>query len=58
MLRLALLLHTIISTTLMGTAIVIALLAGYDTLVPILAAAALGFVVAIPVSITVARALA
>lgn len=57
MIRLAFLLHTIISTTLMGTAIVVALVAGYDTLTPILAAAAIGFLAAIPVSYGVARAL-
>ncbi|MHC0054559.1 CTP synthetase [Actibacterium sp. D379-3] len=58
MLRLALILFSLISTTLMGSAIVVVLVAGYDTLVPILAAAAAGFVVAVPVSWAVARNLA
>lgn len=57
MVRLALLLHTVIGTTLMGTAVVIALVTGHDTLTPILIAAAVGFVAAIPVSVLVARAL-
>lgn len=58
MYRLALLLHAIVSTTLMGTAVVVALVTGHDTLQPILIAAALGFVAAVPVSLLVARRLA
>lgn len=37
-------------TTLMGSAIIAALAAGFDTRDPILIAAALGFVVALPVT--------
>jgi predicted PurR-regulated permease PerM len=58
MLRLALVLFSIISTALMGSAIIVALTIGQDTLIPILAAAAIGFVLAIPVSWMVARQLA
>ncbi len=57
MARLTLLLFSIASTTLMGIAIVIALVAGWDTTQPIIIAAALGFVAAIPVSWFVARQL-
>lgn len=57
MLRLAAVLFTLISATLMGVAIVAVLVAGYDTLVPIAIAAAVGFVVAMPVSWQVARAI-
>jgi predicted PurR-regulated permease PerM len=42
----------------MGTALVVALTMGMDTLTPILIAAALGFVLAIPVSWLVARQIA
>lgn len=58
MTRLMLILFSIISTTLMGTGIVVALTLGMDTLNPILIAAALGFVLAIPVSWLVARQIA
>ena len=47
-----------ISTTLMGIGVVVALTTGYDTLNPILIAAAAGFVLAIPVSWWVAKQLA
>lgn len=57
MLRLAALLFTIISATLMGVGIVVVLVAGYGTLIPIVAAAAVGFVIALPVSWQVARAI-
>ena len=56
--RLMMVLFSIISTSLMGAAIVIALTMGLDTLKPILAAAAIGFVAAIPVSWFVARQIA
>jgi hypothetical protein len=55
MLRLASMLYSIIGTSLAGSAIVIALVAGQTTLQPILLAAALGFVAAVPVSWAVAR---
>jgi len=58
MTRLTLFLFSMISTSLMGTALVIALTMGMDTLTPILIAAALGFVLAIPASWLVARQIA
>ncbi len=57
MLRLAGILYSLIATTLAGSAVIAVLVAGYDTLVPILIAAAVGFVAALPVSWMVARAL-
>jgi predicted PurR-regulated permease PerM len=50
MTRLAGILFSIISTTLMGIAIIIALVSGNDTLTPIVIAAVIGFVVAVPVT--------
>jgi predicted PurR-regulated permease PerM len=58
MTRLTLILFSMISTSLMGTALVVALTMGMDTLTPILIAVALGFVLAIPVSWLVARQIA
>ncbi len=58
MTRLALLLFSILSVTCMGIAIVVALVAGFDTLVPIVVAAALGLVVSVPASWLVARQIA
>lgn len=58
MLRLTLLMFSIISTALMGSAVIIALTIGQDTLIPILVAAAAGFLLAIPVSWLVARQIA
>lgn len=57
MLRLALILHLFIGSTLAGSAVVAALTMGLDTLQPILVAAALGFVLSIPVTWMVARKL-
>lgn len=57
MMHLAMLMFTLISATLMGVAIIAVLVAGYDTLLPVVAAAAVGFVVAIPVSWVVAKAM-
>ncbi|HBT00221.1 CTP synthetase [Salipiger marinus] len=57
MLRLAAILFSIIATTLAGTAVIAALSAGYDTLVPILIAAAAGLLAAFPVTWLVARAI-
>jgi predicted PurR-regulated permease PerM len=57
MTRLMLILFSMISTTLMGMGIVVALTMGWDTTQPILLAAAVGFVLAIPVSWLVARQL-
>jgi len=58
MTRLTLILFSMISTSLMGTALVVALTMGMDTLTPILIAAALGLVLAIPASWLVARQIA
>ena len=58
MTRLTLILFSMISTSLMGTALVVALTMGMDALTPILIAAALGFLLAIPVSWLVARQIA
>jgi len=57
MVRLAFVLYAIIATTLAGSFMVVSLVAGYDTLVPIALAAGLGFVVGIPAALAVARAL-
>jgi predicted PurR-regulated permease PerM len=57
MTRLMLILFSMISTTLMGIGVIAALTAGFDTLNPILIAACIGFVLAIPVSWYVARTL-
>lgn len=53
--RLALMLHFVIGTTLMGVFVIIALSMGYDTARPILMAVVAGFVVALPVSWMIAR---
>jgi len=55
MLRLASILYSLIGTTLAGTLVIAALTMGYDTLQPILVAAAVGFVVALPVAWLVAK---
>lgn len=55
--RLTMILFSIISTTLMGVGVIIALTTGNDTLTPILIAAAIGFVLALPVSWIVAKQL-
>jgi predicted PurR-regulated permease PerM len=57
MMRLTMILFSMISTTLMGVGIIVALTTGNDTLTPILIAAAIGFVLALPVSWLVARQL-
>lgn len=57
MIRLTLLLFTFIGATLAGSAMVAALTMGYDTLVPLVVAAAIGFVAAVPVAWYVARKL-
>ncbi len=58
MVRLAMVLYSLIGTTLAGSCVVVALVMGQDTLWPILIAAALGAVVAVPVAWLVARQLA
>lgn len=57
MLRLASILYSLISTTVAGSLIIAALVAGYDTLIPIVIAAAVGFVVSLPIAWYVAKAL-
>jgi len=57
MFRLASMIYTIASGTMMGVFIVIALVTGYDTLKYIVIAAAVGAVVALPISWYVARAI-
>lgn len=57
MMRLASILYSLIATTLAGSFIVAALVAGYDTLQPILLAAVTGFLLALPVAWFVAKAM-
>jgi len=57
MLRLGFILHLFIGSTLAGISVIAALVTGYDTLSPILIAAAVGFLAAIPVTWAVAKAL-
>lgn len=58
MTRLMMIIFSMASTTLMGVGIVVALTMGYDTLQPILIAAAAGLVVAFPASWFVAKQIA
>ena len=55
MLRLASILYSLIGTTIAGTLVIAALTMGYDTLQPILVAAVIGFVVALPITWLVAK---
>lgn len=57
MLRLTMLIFTIAAGTLAGTGVVIALVMGQVSTVPIVAAAVIGFVLALPVSWLIARQL-
>ncbi|MGH1415464.1 MAG: CTP synthetase [Pelagimonas sp.] len=57
MLRLASILYSIISTSMAGACVIAVLVAGYGSLMPILAAAALGFVLAIPTAWFVSKAI-
>lgn len=57
MLRLALVLYSLVGTSLAGSLVVAALTMGQDTLVPILIAAAVGFAAAVPIAIIVAKRL-
>lgn len=57
MFRLVTILYSMIGTTLAGSAMVAALVTGHDTLMPLVVVALVGFVVAIPVSFWVARAM-
>lgn len=55
MLRLATLLYTLVGSALAGSAVVFALVAGYDDAQGIIAAAAIGALAAMPVSLGLAR---
>ena len=55
MTRLMMILFSMISTTLMGVGMIVALVMGYDTLNPLLVAIAIGFVVSFPASWFVAK---
>lgn len=55
MFRLMMVLFSVIGTTLAGAAVVAVLTMGYDTLQPIVLAALLGVVLALPVSYLVAK---
>jgi len=57
MLRLGFILHLFIGSTLAGIGVIAALVAGYDTLYPILIAAVGGFLIAFPVTWLVTRKL-
>lgn len=56
--RLMMILFSMVATTLMGVGVIIALTTGFVTLKPILLAAALGLVLAFPVSWLIAKQLA
>ena len=57
MLRLAGILYSLIGTSLAGTGVIAVLVMGQDSLLPILVAAGLGAVLALPVSWVVAKQL-
>ncbi|MBM1690896.1 hypothetical protein [Sulfitobacter geojensis] len=57
MFRLASMLYSIIASAMAGAGVIAVLSAGYVSLTPILAAAAVGAVLAVPVSYLVARKL-
>lgn len=57
MLRLAVLVYIFVGTTMAGSFVVAALAMGRDTLWPILIAAGLGFGLAIPAALAIARAI-
>ncbi|MCI5109396.1 MAG: CTP synthetase [Marivita sp.] len=57
MLLLARILYSLIAATLSGSGVVLVLVAGYDSLWPILIAAAAGAVLAAPISYVLARKL-
>lgn len=58
MLPLMLIIHIFLGSTAAGSAIVVALVLGYDTTVPIVVAAAVGFLASIPASWMIAKRLA
>ena len=57
MLRLIGLFYSLIASTLAGLCVVVALVAGYTTLIPLLIAALLGAILALPVTYLVAKGL-
>lgn len=57
MLALTLIIHIFLGSSLAGAAVIAVLSLGYDTLVPILVAAGLGFFGAFPVSYAIAKRL-
>ena len=57
MLRLAMLLYSLAGTTLAGTAVIVALVAGYDDLTGLVTAAAIGALAAMPAAYLIARKL-
>lgn len=57
MFRLATMLYSMISTTLAGSLIVVALVMRYDSWVELLVAAALGALIAVPASFYIAQAI-
>jgi hypothetical protein len=58
MLPLMLIIHIFLGSTAAGSAIVVALVLGYDTTVPIVVAGGVGFLAAIPASWAIAKRLA
>ncbi|AKS46847.1 hypothetical protein SAMN05444287_1971 [Octadecabacter temperatus] len=57
MLRLASILYSIVGSSLAGTFVIAALVTGYDTMWPILIAAVAGFVLALPLTYYVTKAM-
>lgn len=55
MMRLAVILYAMVGVTFAGSAIVVALVSGLDTLWPIVIAAAIGALAAVPVAAIIAR---
>ena len=55
MFRLASMLYAIFATSLAGIGVIAVLTMGYDTLIPIVGAAAVGAVIAVPVTLLVAK---
>ena len=56
MLRLGIIFHLFIGSTLAGSGVVAALSMGYDTLAPIILSAIIGFILSIPVTYFVTKA--
>lgn len=57
MFRLSLILHLFIGSTIAGSAMIVALVSGYDTLYPVALSALVGFFISFPVSYLVAKKL-